>query len=168
MIPVISLALHASGGFKDCAWGEIQSSTAPFKLFVSSDRVFEHPSVSVWVVSSGTKTRRGNRKHQLGNMDDPFVGAFHQTLLKSRNYLKEELEFAVLPPLPVLCPSQSTFWVRATYSCVNMSSSCSASSPIRRMPLFRRAFTIHKAWTVHPKCLPWCTSGSVTRLAATS
>jgi hypothetical protein len=33
-----------------------------------------------------------------------------------------------------------------------------------KMPLCRSALTVHKAWTVRPKCLPWCTSGSVPQL----
>ena len=43
---------------------------------------------------------------------------------------------------------------RSAHSCVNDSSATSANSPMRRMPLFRRAPTVHSAWTVRPKCLP--------------
>ena len=37
---------------------------------------------------------------------------------------------------------------------------------MRSKPLLRRELTVHNAWMVRPKCLPWWTSGSVLHLCA--
>jgi hypothetical protein len=50
-----------------------------------------------------------------------------------------------------------------TYSVVSDSSS--ASSTIFRMPLVTKAWMLHMACTVLPKCCPWCTSRSLARLS---
>ena len=95
-----------------------------------------------------------------------FIRALHQTVFKTWHHLEKEIEYTVFSTLPgigclVLCNRKRTV---VTDSCVKVSSGCSLSSPRRNMPLFRRALTVHKAWTVRPKCLPWCTSGSVLQL----
>jgi len=103
--------------------------------------------------------------NELSDVWQLLVGAFHYTILKSWYDLKKLLKHMVFPTFPeymLVCCLQCC--INMPYSSVNVSSGWSLSSPIRNIPLMRRELTVHKAWTVRPKCWPWWTRGSVPQL----
>jgi hypothetical protein len=90
--------------------------------------------------------------YQVGDKNQFLLGAVHETLLQAWHHLKELLEDPMLSSISETVVSSDTLFLREmTHSAENVSSGRSASSTSRRMPLVRRALTLHKAWTVRPK-----------------
>jgi hypothetical protein len=105
---------------------------------------------------------QNNNTYKFRDVDKIFIRPFHQAFIHPWYHLKKGPEYPMLTLFPELCNLATYNDIKVkTYSCVKVSSDRSESSPIRSIPLFRRALTEHSAWTVLPKCRPWCTRGSV-------
>jgi len=101
--------------------------------------------------------------YQLSNGNQVIVRALHESIFKSWYHGNKSCKDGVLSPLPVDEKAVTNVGIKAepyTYSTVNDSSGSPASSPIRKRPLVRSAWTLHKACTVRAKCRPWETRGS--------
>ena len=110
----------------------------------------KHPSESVMMVRA-YKRRTWDIiiTHQLGNRNSVVLRTFHQTILQAGYHLKKHTINAMLTSLSIESNYKSQNQNRhgdiIAYSCVNVSSAWSASSPIRRIPLFSRVLTSGKS-----------------------
>lgn len=160
------LTLRAKGGFRGWPRGVIQSSIADFKLFVSSALAPAEPFwiyqelillCVIWIVvnerTSSATCMTSSSEPDIRRSSSP--GIIWSKIVKTR-CSRRSLNSYEWKDIMIN--------FNDTYSCVKDSSGSSASSPMRRMPLFNNALTVHNACTVRPKCLPWCTRGSVPHL----
>ena len=165
--PLFVLTFRDRGGSKGASRGVIQSTTMPFKLLVSSDLAVDTPfwSFCRW---------KGFRTRNSWVIDVPTPPSPWRPLQSpSWDVQRDEV-----PRLRVFdkpgAPSGSCVWERrvnkrkginyCTNSNVSNSSATSSSSPIRTIALVNKAWTLHIAYTVLPKCRPWWTRGSPARL----
>ena len=165
--PQLVLILQVKGGFDGWLRGEIQSSTVPFRLLVSSALVQEAP---FWICEdddyksiTDSKGARTSSAICLIFSSEPSSkwsespGIIWSSCWKTLYSLHSMIH-------PVGYTAKTKRIIHCTYSWVRLSSGWSASSPIHTIPLFKSALTVHKVWTTHLKCWPWCTSRSVPRL----
>lgn len=103
-------------------------------------------------------------------MENILIRAIHQSFLETWYHLHQTSIHRMFTTLPIIRSDKIKRLMKEniTYSSVNESSDASASSMILRNPLWSNELTLHRACTVRPKCLPWCTSGSVPQLSLTS
>jgi hypothetical protein len=153
--PWSALILRDIKGLSGWPRGMIQSRITLFKLLVSSDLAFEAPfwiyrkkfGQVLWEVGNEIQWT-----HQFSNMWHSFLRTAHQTFFKARYCLEKLFVYVRFPLFP-----RASLWVyslntKRTYSVVNDSSGCPTSSMSHKSPLVNRAWMLHRAWIVQPKC----------------